>query len=296
MGCCGSAPKQPDYAASERAGVLAKANALPTQKLIENAATTGGKVTVGGKTYDFTGLGEAEIQAKYADAMAQAALDIQREQGPAYIEQRNKELQLADPEGYAMRKKQFDSIMAQLGQTPGTQDSIALQDSVLKDLEKGGQLDPEVERQARQQVLGQQVKRGNMRGQAAASQEAQSMTALSDSVKADRRSRAMQFLQSGATPEDITFRKNLQDMGNLGTFINSETPTAQFGQLSSGGAAPVNRTAPGVGMDYTAGSGAGWANANAGAQQDWQSNQANPWLAGMSMMFQGAGAYQSLKK
>jgi hypothetical protein len=213
MGCCGSAPKQPDYAASERAGVLAKANALPTQKLIENAATTGGKVTVGGKTYDFTGLGEAEIQAKYADAMAQAALDIQREQGPAYIEQRNKELQLADPEGYAMRKKQFDSIMAQLGQTPGTQDSIALQDSVLKDLEKGGQLDPEVERQARQQILGQQVKRGNMRGQAAASQEAQGMTALSDSVKADRRSRAMQFLQSGATPEDITFRQEFAGHG-----------------------------------------------------------------------------------
>ena len=83
------------------------------------------------------------------------------------------------------------------------------------------------------------------------------MTALSDSVKADRRNRAMQFLQSGSTPEDIAYRKNLTDMGNLGSFINSETPTAQFNQLSSGGAAPVNRTAPGVGMDYTAGSGAG---------------------------------------
>lgn len=296
MGCCGSAPAQPDYAASERAGVVAKANALPTQKLIENAATTGGKVTVNGKTYDFTGLGEADIQAKYADAMAQAALDIQREHGAAYIDQRNKELQLADPEGYAMRKKQFDAIMARIGEAPGTNDSIALQYAVLKDLEKGGQLDPEVERQARQQALGQQVKRGNMRGQAAASQEAQVMTGLSDSVKADRRARALQFLQSGSTPEDITFRKNLQDMGNLGSFINSETPTAQFGQLSSGGAAPVQRTQPGINMNYTAGSGAGWANANASALQDWQSNQANPWLAGMSTMFQTAGAYQSLKK
>lgn len=299
MGLCGSAPAQPDYAAAEYAGAQAAANALPLQKQIEAAAQRGEKVTVNGKEYDFSGLGDAEYQSAYADAMAQAALEVQKQYGPEYIKQRMEELKAADPAGYAARQELYQKTMGGLDKAPpGMEDATALQESVLADLKKGGELHPEVERRVREGVLGGQVSRGNWLGGAAQDQEASAVVDASDKVAADRQARALQYLQSGSTPDDITYRDSQQDMANLHAFLSGETPTAQFSSLSGAGngAAPMVTGSPGVGINYTPGSGSGFASNVAGTTNSYLGSQANPWMAGISTGISALGTYQSLKK
>ncbi len=299
MGCCGKQPAQPDYAAAEYAGAQAAAAALPLQKQIESAAQRGEKVTVNGKLYDFSGLGEAEYQAAYADAMAGAAIEIQKKYGPEYIKQRQAELDASDPTGSAARRDLFAKTMASLDQPgSGASDAAALEASILADLKKGREVNPDVARRAKEGVLAGQVSRGNWLGGAAADQEAQAEVDLGDAVAADRQARATAYLQSGSTPADIEHRKNQQALSELKSFMSGTTPTAQFAGLSAAGngAAPVVTGGFGVGLAYNPGDGARYAGAVAGQQNSYLSGQANPWMAGAATGISGVATYQHLKK
>ena len=50
---------------------------------------------------------------------------------------------------------------------------------------------------------------------------------------------ALAFLTSGATPEDVAYRREEQAFANLGSFAVGESPIAQFGQLSGAGEGAV---------------------------------------------------------
>ncbi len=293
MGCCGDTPDIPDPAKAAQDAVFTDVSTLPQRRLIDAAAKTGGKVTIGGKVYDFTGLGDADVAKQYADAMAAATLANQKEFGDKQIQQRLDELKLSDPEGVATRQRLYDQIVGDLNKQPDRPTADSLQQSILDDLNKGATLDPEVQRQLSQQVRGGQVARGNFLGNAATGQEVQALTKAGEDQRAQRQQRAITFLSSGETPEDVAYRRNQQGESNLGSFLTGQTPTAQFGQL----AGAQNQAVPfynyGTGQQTNPNAGAQgnqFANSVYSSQANLYANQVNPWMAGLST---GVGAYNA---
>lgn len=299
MGCGPSKPQEPNYYAEATTAAVADAKSIEARKKIENAALTGGKVTVNGQVYDFSNMSEADYQRAYADAMANAALEIQKSYGDQYIQQRQAELEAADPDGVAGRKQLWEQVQKSLSSTgQGQEDAKSLEASIMAELEKGGTLDPGVEHDVRQRVLGAQVARGNFLGGAAATNEARAMTDASTAVKTAREQRALDFLSSGASPEDIEYRRTQTSLANLASFLRGDTPTAQFGQLSgaNNGAAPFALApASNVSLDPNAGAaGASYAQRNYTTSANSYSQQANPWMAGTALGIQGASVWNQL--
>lgn len=294
MGLCSpDMPATPDPSVSYLQGKQAELENYPLTRQIQAAAQNGGKVTVGGKTYDFSGLSESDFQRQYAMAMAGSQLELQKEFGSQYIDQRNKELQQADPEGYASRNQLFDLINRDLGAGQDDTKSRQLQDQILADLQKGGTLDSQAQANVLNQVRGGQVANGSFLGNAATAQEARGLTSASENQLASRQQAALQFLTSGATPEDIQYRSNQQGNANLANFMSGQTPTAQFSQLAGAqnGAAPFQGGGFLPGVNMNAGQQAfNYNNSAWGQQNAFQQTQANPWMAGLGLGIQAFGA------
>lgn len=299
MGLCGSAPKTPDPADAYTAGQLSGMETFPLTHDIEAAAKLGQKITVtlpGGKqqTLDFTGLGDAQFQGEYSDKMAAQLLQLQKDLGPAFVQQRLAELQAADPQGQGIRQHLFDRINQDLADSATADQTTAntLQQSILDELNKGGRLDPGVGHAVSQGVLGGQVARGNYLGNAAAMEEAGALTKASEDTAAQRKASALAFLTSGATPDDVSYRRAEQALSNLGSFAAGESPVAQFGQLSgaANGVVPFETGSPLAGLNPNAGAqGVSYANQSYATQAALNNSQVNPWLAGLSGAASGAG-------
>jgi hypothetical protein len=288
-----TAPGSPDYGAANREGVLADIYTLPTRRLIEALARTGGqqRLSISGTPVDvnFTGLGDADIAARNARTMARELLSLQQQYGPQYIAEARRQLQLSDPEGVAGRERLYGEIMGQLDQAPDTEMSQLLRNEIMSEVQRGGELDPEVAREVEQNVRRGQTARGNILGNAAVFQEAQQVGQAAEQRRSARQQKALQFLTSGASPQDIEYRRFQQNIGNLGSFLHGQTPTAQFSQLSGAQnqAAPFM---PGPAMQTNINPNAGQQAANF-AQQNYaaQSQQTNPWLAGIGIGLQTYG-------
>jgi hypothetical protein len=100
------------------------------------------------------------------------------------------------------------------------------------------------------------------------------------------------WLQSGSTPEDIAYRREQQNLANMGAFVGGRTPQSQFQNLSGAGRGTTPMYQANLpGMNNAANG----ANAyTIGAWQDQlraQQNQANPWMAGLSSMLSGAKSF-----
>jgi hypothetical protein len=298
MGLCDNDP--PDPSKGYIAGAKADLETMQQRRAIEVAAMLGRGVNVrmpgakGDQAFDFTGFGDADFAANYGDQLVGQMLQIQRDLGPAYVEQRLAELEMADPEGAAMRRRLWDVIKTGVEAGPTDRPDLqALQDSIMQDMESAGTLSDRTRQQVSQGVLGGQVARGNYLGNAAASEEAGALVRAGEAQRAQRQAQAMAFLTGQLSPADAAQRESQQNMANLGAFIGGETPQAQFGQLSGaqGGAAPFGGNAPGTGADPAAGLiGMDWQNARYAAQQQ----QVNPWIAGIGGAFGGVGMYYNM--
>jgi len=277
----------PDPADSYVSGVEANLRLFPRQHEIEVAAQTGRPVTVNGQTYDFTGLGDADYQAQYADQMAQSLLALQQEFGPEYVAQRLHELQRADPEGFSTRQHLFDAIRADL-EHAGDRDrptADLLQQTILDELNKGGELSETQSRNVSEHTLGGQVARGNWLGNAAATQEGENIAAASADQKSQRQQEALAFLTSGVSPADVDYRSEEQALSNVGSFLSGTTPSAQFGQLSGAQnqIVPWNPGQPAAGTDPNAGAaGINFANQLYQGQTALAASTVNPWTAGLA--------------
>ena len=299
MGLCGNDP--PDPAKGIIGGIQADLETFPQRRIIDAAAQLGHKVTLnipgkGLQTFDFSNMGDADYAWKFGDQMLQELLQLQRDLGPEYVQQRIEELRLADPEGAAMREQLWNQIKSGVEAGPTDRPDLqALEDQIMAQLERGGQLDPATQSRISQGVLGGQVARGNYLGNAAASQEARAMSDASAAQLAQAQQQALAFLTGGLSPEDAAYRENQQNLANLGSFVSGETPTAQFGQLSGAqrGIVPGANVAPGLGLNPGAG-----AQGVAMQNQLWQAQQAgqgvNPWIAGLGGALQGANVWASL--
>lgn len=281
--------KQPDAPDPNQAaiqGMMADMENYPFEYQINSLAKMGGKATINGKVYDFTGLGDADTAAAMSDKMAQTLLDLQKQYGPDFIKQKLAELKVADPTGYAARQQLFDQIMADADASPDRPMNTRLQAMVQDELAKGGKLDARQTEQVQQGVRGKQLRSGIFLGNAATSEEANALVNAGEAERTKRQQQGIGILNSGVLPEDVQYRQIQQALSNLGNFTSGASPTNQFQSLSSAsnGAVPFQ-----VGQSNAAA-----INPNAGVngmnnalslynqEQNWANSQVNPWMAGIS--------------
>lgn len=244
---------------------------------------------------DFTGLGDADVQSAYARQMAEAILKDQQELGPEFIKTAREQLKLADPEGFAAREQLYAEILAQMGRTQEEPIADSLEAQILAELNAGADTDTQANREIEQALTGVQTERGGGYGKADEYQQAMSQGLAGEARRAQRQQKAAAFLSGGYSKKDRDYKKSQQDMANLAAFLTGQSPTAQFQQLSGaqGGATPFVMSAPGAVTNPNAGAQA--AAFNQGNYNTQMNNQpANPWLAGLGLGGQAAGAIATL--
>lgn len=166
-------------------------------------------------------------QKRSADQMAQTLLEIQQKYGSEYVQESLKQLQEADPEGFAARKQLYQRITDQIAKDDArgpdamaeglrtafmeelsvdakrdTSASKSVQDTVLKEYGLGAQLDEGTRREVEQSVRRGQVARGQTRGSAALTEEAMTTGMAGEARKQQRLANLMGYLTSGATVDD----------------------------------------------------------------------------------------------
>lgn len=284
-----SSPSIPDPNAAAVAGALANAGTFPFQQYIDYLAQTGGSANIGGTNYNFTGLGNAQQNAALSQVMLPAELQIQQQYGPQYTALASQNLQQANPQAVAARRQEGQQIISNAQQTTLPSLTNPLQNQILALTGMGSNLTtgPNSETQAvQQQVRGNQVANGIFLGNAPASQEASAVVNAGDQQQQQRQQQALDFLQSGVSPEDVTYRRVQQSLSNLGNFINGQTPEAQFQSLSGAGqgAAPFNPgniQSPSINTNSSLNGLQNAAEIYSG-NVNWAENQANPWTVGLS--------------
>ena len=284
-----SSPSIPDPNTASVAGALAQAGTFPFQQYINYLAQTGGASNLGGTNYNFTGLGNAQQNAALSQVMLPAELQIQQQYGPQYTALASQNLQQANPGAVAARQAEGQQIVSNSEAVPNRPMATDLQNQILALAGLGSNLTtgPNSETEAvQQQVRGQQAGNGIFLGNAPASQEASAVVNAGDQQQQQRQKQALDFLQSGVSPEDVTYRRVQQSLSNLGNFVNGQTPEAQFQSLSgaANGAAPFNTgNVQGTQMNMNGGL-QGLQNAADiySGNVNWAANQANPWTVGLS--------------
>jgi hypothetical protein len=300
MGLCPKQQTIPDPADAAVGGIEADQLLAPYNYLINAAAQMGIKYTdPDGVVHDFTGLGQADTAAVVSDQMAQTLLEIQREKSPAIIAQRLEELKIADPKGYEARQQLFDKIMADASANPDRPLSTATSQLIQDELAKGvGFSDNKQKQEVQDAVRGNQVGRGIYLGNTASSEEAKTVVGAGESLRNQRQQDALNLLQSGSAPEDVAYRQFQQTLANLGSFVNGQTPEAQFGQVSAANSGPVNFGTNGVNTNLfnpnAAGNGVSDAMQNFNTQQNYNQTQANPWLSSLSTSFNTVGTLKQI--
>lgn len=277
------------------AGIRADTELQPFRYLIQAASALGRPITINGRTYDFTGLGQADTAGQISDQMAATLLQLQQEKSPEIIEQRLSELRAADPQGYAARQQLFDRIMADARANPDRPVATELQQRISAELSKGvGFSDAREEEQVREGIRGGQTRRGIFLGGAPSAEEAAGVTGAGEARRTERQQRALALLESGATPEETAYRRMQQSLTNLGAFQRGETPAAQFQQVSGARNGPVDLTggAPNTNTfnPNAGGQGVNTAMSFWNTQNNYANNQANPWLAGLSIASTATGS------
>jgi hypothetical protein len=271
-------------------------------KLEARLATLRERASAHQRTADFTGFGEADVQGAIARQMAQNLLDLQEKYGPQFIEEALKQQELADPEGAAARRKMYELIMQQAEAEPDRPVARLLDEQVGEQLAAGRNLDRVSDEVLREAVAQSRGARGESLDDTRFDDPLTGGFAGEARLQAAQQ-KAMGWLTSGATPEDVAYRRDQQTLGNLGSFIEGTSPQSQFQNLSGAqqGPAPVVTGPPNARPNANAGAAAnqtqiaGW-NSQLGAA----ANQVDPWMAGLSVLLTGASVagragYQPLR-
>lgn len=245
------------------------------------------------QTVDFGGYGEADVQGAVAKQNAATELALRQKYDPQFIEESLKQQAEADPMGTAARAKEFQMIQDSLGKQPDRPVAQMLDSQVAEQLAAGRNLDG-----VSQDVLEQAVKEAQATRGGPAAPAQQFAEPLTTGFAGDARQQAAQgkaqaWLGSGATPEDVTYRRQQQDMANLAAFMSGQTPESQFQTLSGAqnGPTPMTQGTPLARQNPNA-TNVG----NQAAMAQWQTKnaydaqQANKWMAGISSLISAAGA------
>lgn len=244
---------------------------------------------------DFSGLGEADVQAQYANEMAGGMLDLNKKYGNEIIDLALEQQKLADPEGWAARKKENELIQKQINAKPERPVADELDRQISSEVAAAnqGRLDPE-----EKAILDRAVKDAlSSRGGASAAGADFERPFVSgfegEQRKAEAAQKGISWMSSGATPEDTEYRREQQNLANLSAFVNGQSPVTQFRSLSGAQSGPVP-TYQGQGLaqmpSNTGNAATSSAVSNYGTAMNYASNQVSPWTAGLSGALNIGGA------
>ena len=272
-------------------GTLGGSNPNQIASLEKQIANVQGKLDKVPKTqnFDFSGKGAADIQGQISQALAQGQLSTEQQYDPQFIASALAQEQQADPERFAARSDLYNDIQKQIANPPDSPVADEVQRQVQEKLNAGQNLTPEEQSMLATAVQQGTAARGGGGPNVDFSQELTTGTA-GTAREAANTGAAVNWLSSGQTPEDLTYRAQQQDLSNLSNYISGQTPEAQFGELSGANrgatpiaqASPLPTTNPGAGAQ---GASAGVTNYGLNVQQAL--NQVNPWLAGTSGILSG---------
>lgn len=250
------------------------------------------KVPAGYKNVDFSGYGEADVQSAVAKQNAATELALREKYDPQFIEEALKQQAEADPLGTAARAKEFEMIQESLGKTPDRPVAELLDRQVGEQLAAGRNLDSVSQDVLDQAVAQAQAARGG--GNARSQQFAEPLTtgfAGDERVQAAQ-AKAQAWLGSGATPEDVTYRRQQQDMANLASFMSGQTPESQFQTISGAqsGPTPMNNGRMPQANPNASTTGNNAAVSAWNATMGWDATQSNDWMSGISTILSGLTA------
>lgn len=260
----GGSYKAPDMAAANREAVYAQAETFPLLRMMDAAARLGRRIeyvnpqTGKMETADFTGMSDVDLSTQTARALAaaapeltQAQLDLARQYGTQFAEQRRAELQAADPERFRLYDQFMRDLGAQAGQplerieapdyervanAPSMQDTgeaaamrSLLERQVASELSQAGNLPPGLQRATEQALRARGAASGNILGNAAALREALGVSQAVQQSDAMRRQQALGLLQSGQTTSDVAARNAQQNFQNIMAAAGQRNTAAQQG-------------------------------------------------------------------
>lgn len=249
----GGSYKAPDMAAANREAVYAQAQTFPVLRQIEAASRTGGEVTypvydasgkvVGERTANFKGISDVDVTRETARALAslapeqtKAQLDLAKEYGTQFAEQRLAELKAADPQRYGL----YENFLKDIGKRPISETAPAapsyervemptapqdtgeaarirsnLERQISAGLAQAGTLDPAMIRAAEQAVRARGTATGNVLGNLSAFREARAVGEAISNADVQRRQQALGLLQSGQTTSDVANRQAQEAFQNI---------------------------------------------------------------------------------
>lgn len=254
-----------------------------------------GKLTPETAHADFTGFGDADVQAKMARQMADIQAELSRKYGQQFVDEARKQQEMADPQGVAARRMLASEINRIESERQNAQRPVAdrMDAQILQELQAGRGITPEASAAAAD-IVRRRAESGSGGNVDLAGIEEELTTGPRGQQRLQERlQKAMGWLSSGATPEDVDYRRRQQSMANMANFLSGRTPTAEFGALSGAqrGATPMAQGPALVGMNPNIqqfGQQAGIQQLNVAANQ--AANNVNPWFAGIAGLLKAGGA------
>lgn len=254
----------------------------------EQAAAAIAKGAGGKYTVSFKGYGTADTQGKLAQQNAANALALSKKYDSQFIQSALEQEKLADPEGFAARERMHELIDEQSRNHPDQPVARMLYEQVGAQLKAGKGLD-DFDKAALDRAVSESLGARGGGGDVADFSQPLTTGFAGESRAAAARRKALAFMTSGATPEDVEYRREQQDIANLASEISGQTPQSQFASLSGAQRGPTPQV-NGAPLPTMSGGTVGQA---AGAATTAYGNalaQPNQWMAGLSTLINAAGA------
>ena len=261
----GASYEAPNLAAANREAVEAQAETYPKLRALDAAARLGKKVIYEDQEYDFTGIGDVDTGEAFARAAAKIApeltgkqLELAKEYGTQFAQQRRNELEALDPEKFKLYDQflkntggdiaapdtRIDSpTYEQVGIPTAQQDTGAsqvirseLERQIQQGLSQVGTLDPSMERRVQQAARARGSSIGNVLGNPSALRESLAIQDALGNANSQRWNAAMGLLQSGQSTSDTANRNAQEAFQNILAATGQRNTAAQqsfAGQLTS---------------------------------------------------------------
>jgi hypothetical protein len=264
----------PDLGAANREAVEAAAETFPKLRALDAAARLGTKITYEGKTYDFSGeqpdgtfkpIGDLQIAETFARAAAAIApelagkqLDLAKQYGTQFAQQRRSELEALDPRKFDLYEQflsdvkgdaaapdtRIDSPTYESVEMPGAPKDTGASQLIRSELERQiqqglsqvGTLDPSMERRVQQAARARGSSIGNLLGNPSALRESLAIQDALGNANSQRWNAAMGLLQSGQSTSDTANRNAQEAFQNILAATGQRNTAAQqsfAGQMAS---------------------------------------------------------------
>ncbi len=257
---CSPDYKAPDLAAANVEAIKAQAQEFPFMRAIEAAARGGKEITYGPagdkRTYDFRGIGDLDLTRDAARALAALApeltgkqLDLAKQYGTQFAQQRREELEALDPTKFGLYENYLRDVGAstktpearidsptyeQVGMPRSSEDTGAarlirseLERQVQQGLSQVGTLDPSMERRVQQAARARGTAAGNVLGNPSAIRESLALQDALGNANAQRWNSALGLLQSGQTTSDTANRNAQEAFQNILAATGQRNTAAQ---------------------------------------------------------------------